>query len=389
MGLLDISLQLVKTESVLKTIQMTDLVSQYHRLKDEIDSAIGEVMESASFINGPAVKRFASQLQTYTNIKHIIPCANGTDALQVALMALDIPAGSEIITPAFSYAAVVEVCSLLKLKPVFTDVDPHTFNMKTADIENLITPLTKAIVPVHLFGQCADMDKVMSIANKHGLYVIEDNAQAIGAYCLKSDGSKVMSGGMGHVSTLSFFPSKNLGCFGDGGAICTNDAALADKITMIANHGQRVKYYHELIGVNSRLDSIQAAILSVKLKYLESFTDERRQVANFYDEVLGGINELILPKRDMNSTHVFNQYTIQLKIGDVEKIRSSLKELGIPTMKYYPEPLYKQKAYKQNIILEHTEKLCNTVFSLPIGTDMNEEQLNYITQNLTEIIKQK
>lgn len=384
-----ISLQLVKTESVLKTIQMTDLISQYHRLKDEIDSAIGEVMETASFINGPAVKRFASQLQTYTGIKHVVPCANGTDALQIALMALDIPAGSEIITPAFSYAAVVEVCSLLKLKPVFTDVDPLTFNMQTEGLEKLITPLTKAIVPVHLFGQCANMDEVLTFAKEHGLYVIEDNAQSIGAYYLKSDGTKVMSGGMGHVSTLSFFPSKNLGCFGDGGAICTNDPNLAEKITMIANHGQRVKYYHELIGVNSRLDSIQAAILSVKLKYLESFIEERRQVADFYDRALSGIDELMLPKRSLNSTHVYNQYTLQLKHMDVEQVRVALKAVGIPTMVYYPEPLYHQKAYQQNIKLEYTEKLCNTVFSLPIGTDMNEEQLNYITQNLTEIIKQK
>lgn len=382
-------MQLVKTESVLKTIQMTDLISQYHRLKDEIDSAIGEVMETASFINGPAVKRFASQLQTYTGIKHVVPCANGTDALQIALMALDIPAGSEIITPAFSYAAVVEVCSLLKLKPVFTDVDPLTFNMQTEGLEKLITPLTKAIVPVHLFGQCANMDEVLTFAKEHGLYVIEDNAQSIGAYYLKSDGTKVMSGGMGHVSTLSFFPSKNLGCFGDGGAICTNDPNLAEKITMIANHGQRVKYYHELIGVNSRLDSIQAAILSVKLKYLESFIEERRQVADFYDRALSGIDELMLPKRSLNSTHVYNQYTLQLKHMDVEQVRVALKAVGIPTMVYYPEPLYHQKAYQQNIKLEYTEKLCNTVFSLPIGTDMNEEQLNYITQNLTEIIKQK
>jgi dTDP-4-amino-4,6-dideoxygalactose transaminase len=389
MQVLGISLRLVNSEVSMKPIQMTDLVTQYNKLKPEIDAAIGGVLEHGIFINGPEVKRFASELQTYMGVRHVIPCANGTDALQIALMSLDIPAGSEIITPAFSYAAIVEVCSLLRLKPVFVDVDPNTFNMDVNHLESYITDKTKAIIPVHLFGQCANMNTILRIASKHKLFVIEDNAQAIGAEYLMDNGIKKKSGTMSDVSTISFFPSKNLGCFGDGGAVCTDDDALAEKIRMIANHGQRVKYYHELVGVNSRLDSIQAAVLSVKLRQLDDFTEERRAVAQRYNEAFKELEGIQVPSVDTQSTHVYHQYTLRILSGNVDSIRHELKERGVPTMVYYPEPLYKQKAYFEDLEFENTEMLCKQVLSLPMGTDMSNEQVDYIIKQFTDIIKQK
>lgn len=383
-----LSLRPVKTDTELKTIQMSDLASQYQSIREEIDRAIGEVLSSANYINGPQVRVFASELETFMGVKHVIPCANGTDALQIALMALNLPQGSEIITAGFSYAAVAEVCGLLGFKVVYCDVDPDTFNIDAAKIEALVTDNTKAIIPVHLFGQCADMKTIMAIADKFGIKVIEDNAQSIGAVCNSVDGQK-MSGTIGHLSTLSFFPSKNLGCYGDGGAICTNDDKLAEKAKMIANHGQSVKYKHDVLGLNSRLDTIQAAILSVKLKHLDRFNSERLHVASQYDNALSNVEGIRIPSRSPYSSHVFHQYTLKLETMDVETFKGKMKEKGIPTMVYYPMPLYRQNAYSQPIELPNCETLCKSVISLPIGTDMNEEQIEYITSTILEIITQK
>lgn len=383
-----LSLRPVKTDTELKTIQMSDLASQYQSIREEIDRAIGEVLSSANYINGPQVRVFASELETFMGVKHVIPCANGTDALQIALMALNLPQGSEIITAGFSYAAVAEVCGLLGFKVVYCDVDPDTFNIDAAKIEALVTDNTKAIIPVHLFGQCADMKTIMAIADKFGIKVIEDNAQSIGAVCNTIDGQK-MSGTIGHLSTLSFFPSKNLGCYGDGGAICTNDDKLAEKAKMIANHGQSVKYKHDVLGLNSRLDTIQAAVLSVKLKHLDRFNSERLHVASQYDNALSNVEGIRIPSRSPYSSHVFHQYTLKLETMDVETFKGKMKEKGIPTMVYYPMPLYRQNAYSQPIELPNCETLCKSVISLPIGTDMNEEQIDYITSTILEIITQK
>ncbi len=384
----ELSLRAVKTDTNVKTIQMTDLRTQYQKIRVEVDAAISEVLNEASFINGPSVSKFATELSDYMGIRYVIPCGNGTDALQIALMALDLPAGSEIITPGFSYAAVAEVCALLGLKAVFADVESDTFNIDAQKIEELINPATRVILPVHLFGQCANMPKIMEIANRHNLYVVEDNAQSVGAMCLMP-GQMAMSGTMGHLSTMSFFPSKNLGCYGDGGAVCTNDEQLAARVKMIANHGQSVKYYHEIIGVNSRLDTIQAAILSVKLKYLNEFTEERRRVAAAYDAAFEGVEEIEIPFRASYSTHVFHQYTLKLRGIEPEQVQQSLKEKGIPSMVYYPLPLYKQKAYFVPIELPVTETLCKTVLSLPMGTDMSKEQIEFITFTTKAIVKQK
>ena len=383
-----LSLRPVKTDTELKTIQMSDLASQYQSIREEIDRAIGEVLSSANYINGPQVRVFASELETFMGVKHVIPCANGTDALQIALMALNLPQGSEIITAGFSYAAVAEVCGLLGFKVVYCDVDTDTFNIDAAKIEALVTDNTKAIIPVHLFGQCADMKTIMAIADKFGIKVIEDNAQSIGAVCNSVDGQK-MSGTIGHLSTLSFFPSKNLGCYGDGGAICTNDDKLAEKAKMIANHGQSVKYKHDVLGLNSRLDTIQAAVLSVKLKHLDRFNSERLHVASQYDNALSNVEGIRIPSRSPYSSHVFHQYTLKLETMDVETFKGKMKEKGIPTMVYYPMPLYRQNAYSQPIELPNCETLCKSVISLPIGTDMNEEQIEYITSTILEIITQK
>lgn len=368
---------------------MTDLVSQYQRLKEEIDASISAVLSSASFINGQQVKQFAEELAAYMGVRHVIPCANGTDALQIAFMSLDLPKGSEVITPGFSYAAVAEVCHLLGLKPVYADVDLNTFNILPDEIERLITDKTSAIVPVHLFGQSADMEAIALIAKKHKLKLIEDNAQAIGAYC-QINGQKKMTGTIGDIGTLSFFPSKNLGCYGDGGALCTNDDLLADKIRMIANHGQKKKYHHEVIGLNSRLDTMQAAVLLVKLKHLNSFIDERKKVAEQYNSLLSQVEGISVPKPATYSTHVYHQYTILLD-EDInrELVMNKLKSEGIPSMVYYPMPIYKQEAYKQDIRLKHCEELCSRVLSLPIGTDMEQEQIEHIITTLIETIRHK
>jgi UDP-2-acetamido-2-deoxy-ribo-hexuluronate aminotransferase len=373
-----------------KEIRMVDLATQYQRLKAEVDEAIAEVINSAKFIKGPQVKAFEGNLAHYLNVKHVIGCANGTDALQVAMMARGYQAGDEIITASFTYVATAEVIGLLKLKPVLVEVNPETFTIDPASIEHAISAKTKAIVPVHLFGQCADMDAIMKIAAKHGLDVIEDNAQAIGADYLYGSGERRKGGAIGTVGTTSFFPSKNLGCYGDGGAIFTNDDKLAAKIRSIANHGQSVQYMHDEVGVNSRLDTLQAAILDVKLKYLDDFAGRRRKVADFYDKAFKGIEGVQIPARASFSTHVFHQYTLKLTGPSRDKVRAELESAGIPSMIYYPIPLHLQKAYRDESYaggFETTERLCKSVLSLPIHTELDEEQLNFIAEIFKKSIK--
>jgi len=372
-------------------IQMVDLKGQYQKIKTEVDAAMNEVISSTSFINGPAVKEFQSNFETYLNIKHVIPCANGTDALQIAMMALDLKQGDEVITANFTYVATAEVIGLLGLSPVLVDVNQDTFNIDIESIERNITSKTKAIVPVHLFGQCADMERIMAIAKKYNLYVIEDTAQAIGADYSFSDGRNFKAGTIGTIGCTSFFPSKNLGCFGDGGAIFTNNDELAKKIRMIAHHGQSVQYVHEVLGVNSRLDSIQAAILKIKLKHLDEYALSRNKVAEFYDKAFSNHSKIKIPSRSKNSTHVFHQYTLQIIGYDRTELREKLTEHGIPAMIYYPIPLHKQNAYKNERFKTNdfpiTQKLCDTVLSLPMHTELEEETLNYITNTLLTIIK--
>jgi len=372
-------------------IQMVDLKGQYQKIKTEVDAAMNEVISSTSFINGPAVKEFQSNFETYLNIKHVIPCANGTDALQIAMMALDLKQGDEVITANFTYVATAEVIGLLGLSLVLVDVNQDTFNIDIESIERNITSKTKAIVPVHLFGQCADMERIMAIAKKHNLYVIEDTAQAIGADYSFSDGRNFKAGTIGTIGCTSFFPSKNLGCFGDGGAIFTNNDELAKKIRMIAHHGQSVQYVHEVLGVNSRLDSIQAAILKIKLKHLDEYALSRNKVAEFYDKAFSNHSKIKIPSRSKNSTHVFHQYTLQIIGYDRTELREKLTEHGIPAMIYYPIPLHKQNAYKNERFKTNdfpiTQKLCDTVLSLPMHTELDEETLNYITNTLLTIIK--
>ena len=372
-------------------IQMVDLKGQYQKIKTEVDAAMNEVISSTSFINGPAVKEFQSDLETYLNIKHVIPCANGTDALQIAMMALDLKQGDEVITANFTYVATAEVIGLLGLSPVLVEVNQDTFNIDIDSIERNITSKTKAIVPVHLFGQCADMERIMAIAKKHNLYVIEDTAQAIGADYSFSDGRNFKAGTIGTIGCTSFFPSKNLGCFGDGGAIFTNNDELAKKIRMIAHHGQSVQYVHEVLGVNSRLDSIQAAILKIKLKHLDEYALSRNKVADFYDKAFSNHSKIKIPSRSKNSTHVFHQYTLQIIGYDRSELREKLTEHGIPAMIYYPIPLHKQNAYKNERFKTNdfpiTQKLCDTVLSLPMHTELDVETLNYITNTLLRIIK--
>lgn len=367
---------------------MVDLKSQYLRIKDEVDAAISEVIQSTMFINGPAVKDFSQALAAYLKVSHVVPCANGTDALQIAMMALNLKPGDEVILPAFTYAATAEVVALLRLKPVMVDVHPQTFLIDIEKMEAAITPGTKAIVPVHLFGQCADMERIMQIADRHGIYVIEDAAQAIGAQYTFQDGSRRQAGTIGHVGCTSFFPSKNLGCMGDGGAMFTNDEELAKRLKMIANHGQAVQYMHDEIGVNSRLDTIQAAVLKVKLSYLDEYAAARNSVADFYDRAFAGHNILRIPVRVPNSTHVFHQYTLQAPGIDRAALRAFLAEKEIPSMVYYPIPLHLQKAYASSEYPEGslpvTENLCKCVFSLPVSTEMDQEQLEYITRHVLE-----
>lgn len=371
----------------MRNIQMVDLQGQYTRLSVEIDQAMKQVLQDADFIQGGAVRRFESALAERYEVKHVIGCANGTDALQLAFMALDLPVGSEVITPAFSYAALTEVILLLGLKPVFAEVDASTFLMDLAALEGLITENTRAIAPVHLYGQMVSMEPLLALAKKHNLYVVEDAAQAIGSqYCTPSEHG--FAGTMGHIGTTSFFPSKNLGCYGDGGAIFTNDDALAKKLRRLANHGQTVKYQHDVVGLNSRLDTLQAAVLLAKLPYLSEFEKQRRAVAARYDAALGEIVGLSVPQRTVDSSHVFHQYTLKC---DSEAMRDALKkhlmDLGIPSMIYYPIALHRQTAYKQVVNLPVSEDLCNRVLSLPICPELNIEQQDYIIHNIRNFIQ--
>jgi UDP-2-acetamido-2-deoxy-ribo-hexuluronate aminotransferase len=366
---------------------MVDLRSQYLKIKKEVDEAIQNVINESAFINGPAVEEFSANLENYLRVNHVIPCANGTDALQIALMALGLNPGDEVIVPCFTYVATAEVIALLKLTPVLTDVDPNTFNITAKHIECVITPRTRAIVPVHLFGQSVDMEAIMILARKYNLYVVEDAAQAIGADYSFSNGETKKCGTIGDIGTTSFFPSKNLGCYGDGGALLTNNPELAQKIKMIANHGQSRKYYHEVIGINSRLDTIQAAILNVKLRDLSNYALSRNNVASYYDKHLGQLDWLEIPARENRSTHVFHQYTVKLKdSADRDKLKSFLLSKGIPSMVYYPVPLHLQEAFKTPAkdVGDYpiTESLCLRVISLPIHTEMNEDEKEYITSSI-------
>lgn len=361
---------------------MVDLQSQYYKIKADVDNAVLNVIDSAAFINGPEVKSFQNELQEYLDVKHVIPCANGTDALQIALMALDLNEGDEVITADFTFAATVEVVQLLKLKSVLIDVDYDTFTIDIDRLKAAITPKTKAIIPVHLFGQCSNMEAVLNVAKEHNLFVIEDNAQAIGSDFTFSDGTVRKAGTMGVLGTTSFFPSKNLGCYGDGGAIFTNDDELAHKIRGIVNHGMYERYYHDEVGVNSRLDSIQATVLRKKLPLLDGYNDARRKAADYYNEAFAGQNNILTPKRADYSTHVFHQYTLRITNGKRNELQQFLTEKEIPAMIYYPVALRKQKAYFQESDPKdfvNTDKLLDQVISLPMHTELEEEQLKYIT----------
>ncbi len=373
-----------------ETIQMVDLHRQYLRLKPELDEAMQRVIDSCAFINGPQVKSFATQLANYLQVPYVIPCGNGTDALQIALMALGLQPGDEVILPAFTYVAAAEVIALLGLTPVLVDVDAQTFNIDVRKIEAAISEKTKAIIAVHLFGQSCDMESLMALAEAHHLFVVEDNAQSMGADYRFSDGRIQKLGTIGHIGTTSFFPSKPLACYGDGGALITAEEELAFRIRMIANHGQERKYYHKLIGCNSRLDTLQAAILEVKLKYLNQFTEERQKVALFYDGVLKDCKQLVTPIKMAYSTHVYHQYTIQVKNGRRDSVQASLKESGIPSMIYYPLPIHHQEAYRKitrvSGSLEESVRLSGEVLSLPIHTEMSKKQQEYIINTLLDIV---
>ena len=363
-------------------INMVDLYGQYQRIKTEIDDAMREVMESSAFINGPQVKEFAESLAAYNQVEHVVTCGNGTDALQIALMALGLRPGDEVIVPVHTYVATAEVIALLRLVPVFVDCDPGRFTIDVSQIEEKITPRTRAIVPVHLYGQCADMEPLLAIARRHSLYVVEDAAQAIGAAYTFSDGTTRKAGCMGDVGATSFFPSKNLGCYGDGGALFVHDDALAERVRMIANHGQRVKYHHDIVGCNSRLDSLQAAVLNVKLKYLDQYTAARQAAADRYDELLRTVPGIVLPARAANSTHVFHQYTLKVQDNRRDALKACLAEQGIPTMIYYPVPLHLQKAYARanqgKGVFPVAERLSEEVLSLPMHTELTQETQEFV-----------
>ena len=376
----------------MKPIQMVDLKGQYEKIKTEINNGIQSVIDSSTFVKGGMVTTFQHNLERYLGVKHVIPVGNGTDALQISLMALGLQRGDEVITPTFTFVATAEVVALLGLTPILVDVDPDTFCMSVESVKKAITPKTKAIVPVHLFGQNADMEAILQIAKEHNLYVVEDACQSIGAEYTFSNGQKVKSGCMGHIGCTSFFPSKNLGCFGDGGAIFTNDDTLAQEMQCIANHGMTVRYHHDKIGVNSRLDSIQAAILDVKLRYLDSYISARQAAAQYYDKAFANQAKIAIPARNPNSTHVFHQYTLKLHSSiDRNAVQEKLKTLGIPAMLYYPVPLHLQKAYRNERYQEgdfpNAETLSQTVLSLPMHTELDEEQLEYITQNLCNLLQ--
>lgn len=375
----------------MKNLQMVDLGAQYAEIKPEIDKAVIDVIESSMFINGPAVKSFQSNLEEYLNVKHVIPCANGTDALQVAMMALELKPGDEVITSNFTFAATVEVIGLLGLTPVIVDVDPDTFCVSPEAFEKAITPRTKAVVPVHLFGQCAPMEEIVAIAKKHNIFVVEDNAQAIGSDYTFSDGSKFKAGTIGDFGTTSFFPSKNLGCYGDGGAIFTNSDEFAGIARSIVNHGMGKRYYYDRYGVNSRLDSVQAAILDIKLKHLDRYNTSRKSAADYYSEHLSKIDGLQAPKENPNSTHVYHQYTLVVDRElhpnfDQFHLQEAMRDKGIPAMIYYPMPLHIQDAYKSDRFKDEdypvTNELCKSVFSLPMHSELSTEQQDYIIENV-------
>ena len=367
----------------MKPIQMVDLVGQYQKIKPEVDAALQRVIDSTAFINGPEVKTFEQELATYLGTGHVIGCANGTDALQIAMMALGLKPGDEIITCSFTFVATVEVVALLGITPVFADVLPGTYNIDPADIKRKITPRTKAIVPVHLFGQAADMDAIMAIAKEHDLFVIEDNCQAVGSDHTSSNGTTRKSGTIGHIGTTSFFPSKNLGCYGDGGAIFTNDDDLAKKLRRVCNHGSEVRYYHEVVGVNSRLDSMQAAILRIKLRNLVAYDAARNKAAAFYDTAFADMAHVVTPARSAFSTPVFHQYTMRITGGHRDALKKHLEENGVPAMIYYPVPCHLQNAYRTERFPEGslpvTEQLIHEVLSLPMSTELDNEQLAHIT----------
>lgn len=369
---------------------MVDTKTQYLKIKKEVDEAVIAVMESSQFIGGKVVNDFAANLATYHGVKHVIPCANGTDALQIAMMALGLKAGDEVITPSFTYIATVEVAALLGIKPIFVEVDPKTFCIDPAIIEKAITPKTRAIVPVHLYGHAADMEPIMQIAKKHNLFVIEDNAQAIGNVYAFADGKSYKTGSIGHIGCTSFYPSKNLGAYGDGGAMMTNDDALAEKLRMIASHGQSKRYYHDVVGCNSRLDAMQAAILDIKLKHLDEYIDARRKAADFYDAAFAGNEKISVPFRAANNKHVFHQYTLTLNGVDRDALHQFLADNGVPSMIYYPVPAHRQKMFDafggSNYQLETTDWLTERVISLPIHTELDEEQQQFIVNKVLEFI---
>jgi dTDP-4-amino-4,6-dideoxygalactose transaminase len=368
-----------------RKLQMVDLAAQYKGIKEEVEAGLAQVLESCAFINGPAVQSFKADLGAYLGAKHVIPCGNGTDALQLALMALELQPGDEVIVPSFTYVATTEVIALLRLKPNFIEVDPGTFNLNPELIEQSITPRTKAIMPVHLFGQSADMEAIMNIANKHNLYVVEDNAQAIGADFTFSNGKKQRTGTIGHIGCTSFYPSKNLGAYGDAGAIMTNDDELGPKIQMMANHGQTKRYYHDMIGVNSRLDSFQAVVLGAKLKRLDEYNSSRSTAADIYDRLLSDLSEVSPPVRASNSTHVFHQYTLRAQKRD--ELAAFLVEKGIPNMIYYPVPVHRQKAYSDwynGEDLTITDRLCDEVISLPMHSELTEDDQIYVVNVIKE-----
>ena len=372
-------------------IQMVDLQRQYRKIKPEIDAAIQAVIDSAAFVKGAQVEQFARHLEAYTGAKHVIPVANGTEALQIALMALGLKPGDEVITPTFTFIATAEVVALLGLTPVVVDVDWGTMNMSVEAVRKAITKKTKAIVPVHLFGQCADIEPLLALAREHNLYVVEDTAQAIGARYTFSDGHTAQAGTMGDIGCTSFFPSKNLGCYGDGGAIFTNDDELAQKIRVIANHGMTIRYHHDLIGVNSRLDTIQAAILDTKLPHLDDYIAARQRAADYYDRAFAGCNKILMPERSKKSTHVFHQYTLRIVGADRDALREALTQAGVPAMIYYPIPLHLQKAYQDPRYKQGdfpvAERLASCVLSLPMHTELDDEQLAFITEQVLNNLK--
>ena len=374
----------------MKNIQMVDLKSQYEKIREEVNAGIQEVIDTTTFIKGGKVTEFQRNLESYLNVKHVIPVGNGTDALQIALMALGLKPGDEVITPTFTFIATAEVVALLGLTPVVVDVDFDTFNISIESLKKAITPKTKAIVPVHLFGQNADMEAILAIAKEHNLFVVEDACQSIGSVYTFSDGRKVQSGCMGDIGCTSFFPSKNLGCFGDGGAIFSNNDELAAQMRAIANHGMVVRYYHDMVGVNSRLDSIQAAVLDVKLKHLDNYGKNRLAAADYYDAAFAATDKLITPARSLKSTHVFHQYTLKLNGVDRAALIKHLSDKGIPAMIYYPVPLHLQKAYQDSRYkagdFPVAEKLSECVMSLPMHTELSTEQLEYITKAVLEYV---